>query len=191
MVFPMNKFLNDVPHKHTFLQLLKRNYIDINTMIFSREVADKLLGKFEKLASKFYDWVFEDWLIALLTLRYSAPFYINDTYVLYRVHKENITYGRKELLERLFNIERSIKTLLAFYQIEGTNLNEVELECLRDSLFRHCIKYSRLMTVITEMPLRGALLATCKILTSSIMQRCLRYPKRKTSNKLAKIEYDL
>jgi len=58
---------------------------------------------------------------------------MDDTYILYRIHGDNLT-ASSNIYTRLFNNERVLKTLLAFYFLEYENLNIVERRQLQKTI---------------------------------------------------------
>jgi cellulose synthase/poly-beta-1,6-N-acetylglucosamine synthase-like glycosyltransferase len=129
------KFLTNVEQEHNILKLLKNNYVDINTIVISRSCAKKILEYCNKIEHKYFDWIFEDWLFALLCMKHCKVYYMDDTFILYRIHNANITF-RSDIFTYLFNKERALKTLLAFYIIEYNNLSMAERKELQKSLIR-------------------------------------------------------
>lgn len=88
---------------------------------FSRDCAKKLRDILINLDHKYFDWVHEDWLLALLAMKHCKVHYMDDTYILYRIHGQNLTAGAKKFEDKLFYKERVLKTLLAFYNLEYDN----------------------------------------------------------------------
>ena len=112
--------LVDIPkYPYDINKLTWGNYIDINTIIIKKpckEIIEKLLSK---LQHRYFDWIFEDWLIAMIGLKFCKPLFIEDAFVYYRVHESNITYGlsKNDYIKSLFNRERDMKTLIAMFYI--------------------------------------------------------------------------
>jgi len=121
---------------YNILKLIKGNFIDTNTIVISRSCAERLLELLTKLKHRYFDQVYEDWLIALLAMKHCKIHYMNDTYILYRVHGENIT-ASQDIYTQLFNKERIFKTLLAFYLLDYENLNKTEREELQKAIINH------------------------------------------------------
>ena len=120
------KFLVDIKDPYDIRLLIRRNFVDTNTMVISRSCVNNIMRLLNKLQHRFFDWIHEDWLIALLAMKHCKTYYMNDTYVLYRIHETNITAGRADIYKSLFNLERNYKTLVAFYFLEYKNLNNIE-----------------------------------------------------------------
>jgi glycosyltransferase involved in cell wall biosynthesis len=107
------------------LKLIDGNFVDVNTIVISRSCAEKLWERLNQLRHRYFDWVFEDWLLALMAFKHCKVYYMDDTYILYRIHDNNLT-ASSNVYTRIFNRERELKTLLAFYFLEYENLNTVE-----------------------------------------------------------------
>ena len=120
------RFLVDIKDPYNIHLLIRGNFVDINTMVISRSCVNNIMRHLIKLQHRFFDWIFEDWLIALLAMKHCKTYYMLDTYVLYRIHETNITAGRADIYKSLFNLERDYKTLVAFYFLEYKNINNIE-----------------------------------------------------------------
>ena len=100
---------------------LVSNHIDANTQIFKKSCKNTIEKLLEKLGYNYFDWIFEDWLIATVALKFCKPLYVKNAYVLYRVHKTNVTYIQSSqegnLIKILYNIDRIVKTLIAMLYI--------------------------------------------------------------------------
>jgi len=115
------------------LKLIEGNFIDVNTIVISRSCAEKLWVHLNQLRYRYFDWVHEDWLLSLLAFKHCKVHYMDDTYILYRIHGDNLT-ASSNVYTRLFNNERVLKTLLAFYFLEYENLNIVERRQLQKTI---------------------------------------------------------
>jgi hypothetical protein len=104
--------------------------------VISSSCAERLLELLAGLKHRYFDQLHEDWLIALLAMKHCKVHYMNDTYILYRVHGENITVSQ-DIYIQLFNKERAFKTLLAFYLLDYENLNKTEREELQKAIINH------------------------------------------------------
>jgi len=134
------RFLVSIEDPYNILKLIRCNFIDTNTIVISRSCAKKLLNLLTKLRHKYFDQLHEDWLIALLAMKHCKVHYMDDTYILYRVHGANIT-ASQDIFTQLLSKEKTFKTLLAFYLLEYENLNEAE----RKELQKAIINYSNLL----------------------------------------------
>ena len=109
------------------------NYIDSNTIIIEKSCKEKIVELLDRLKHTYFDWVFEDWLIATLGLRFCKPLYVRNAYIYYRVHESNLTFSRRIAADpkSLFNVEREIKTLIAMlYILDDRKLNYKILRAL-------------------------------------------------------------
>jgi glycosyltransferase involved in cell wall biosynthesis len=132
----MEKFLANIEQPYNFLRLIRGNYIDINTMVISKLCARKLRDALIRLNHRYFDWLFEDWLLALLCMKHCKVHYMDDTIIWYRIHEANIT-AKPDVLTHFFNKERRLKTLLAFYTIEHNNLSMLEKREFQKALIAH------------------------------------------------------
>jgi len=113
------------------------NLIDGNTIMLQKDYVKKINNEFSGVLNKrFFDDIFEDWLIALLALKDCKSYHVEDAHILYRIHEENITAGSKDLYKTLDNLKREILTLLAFYELRGDHLSKEELMTLQLSLIK-------------------------------------------------------
>ena len=134
------RFLFSIEDPYSTLKLIRSNFIDTNTIVISRSCAKRLTDLLIKLKHRYFDQVHEDWLIALLAMKHCRVQYMDDTYILYRVHGANVTIS-PDTYTQLFNKEKSFKTLLAFYLVDYENLNKAE----RKELQKAIIDYSNLI----------------------------------------------
>jgi len=135
----VGRFLVDIEDPN-LLKLIGGNFIDTNTIVISRSCAEKLLAYLSQLQHRYFDWVHEDWLLSLLAFKHCKVHYMDDTYILYRIHGDNLT-ASSNVYTRLFNNEKALKTLLAFYFLEYEELNMVE----RRQLHKAIIWYSSVL----------------------------------------------
>ncbi len=101
----VGRFLADIKDPN-LLKLIGGNFIDTNTIIISRSCAEKLLVYLNQLQHRYFDWVHEDWLISLLAFKHCKVHYMDDTYILYRIHGDNLT-ASSNVYTRLFNKEKA------------------------------------------------------------------------------------
>lgn len=145
----------------TLKDMILGNLIDGNTIMLQKDYAKKINNEFNGVLNKrFFDDIFEDWLIALLALKDCKSYHVEDAYILYRIHEENITAGSKDLYKTLDNLKRDISTLLAFYELRGDRLSKEELMALQLSLIkrytwsmRSTIKYRRELNLLKSYSL--------------------------------------
>jgi hypothetical protein len=82
--------------------------------------------------------LFEDWLIALIALKYCRCLYTDESYVLYRVHGTNLTgVNVKDFRTNILTAIRNISTLIAFYELVNEKLSKEEIQALERSLSRN------------------------------------------------------
>jgi glycosyltransferase involved in cell wall biosynthesis len=122
------------------------NYIDASSIVLTRDCADTLLKFLEKISNnRFFEYVFEDYLIVLLAFSICKPVYVPSAFVLYRVHGANLTgFGHVDLYKLLLSAERSIKTYLAFNYIYSKNLSFFEKFLLYMSVLLRLFRYAYL-----------------------------------------------
>jgi len=106
--YDMSKFLFSIEEPYNILKLIKRGFIDTNTIVISRSCAKKLLELLTKLKHRYFDQVYEDWLIALLAMKHCKAHYMDDTHILYRVHGANINISL-DIYIQLLNKEKHLK----------------------------------------------------------------------------------
>jgi hypothetical protein len=135
----VGRFLVDIEDPN-LLKLIGGNFIDTNTIVISRSCAEKLLVYLSQLQHRYFDWVHEDWLLSLLAFKHCKVHYMDDTYILYRIHGDNLT-ASSNVYTRLFNNEKALKTLLAFYFLEYEEFKMVE----RRQLHKAIIWYSSVL----------------------------------------------
>lgn len=109
---------------YDFKKLIIVNHIDANTQILRKDCADLITKKLNKLDHRFFDHIWDDWLIALLALKYCKPLYIQDAYVLYRIHPANIS-RRNSVINIIQNLDKDLRTIIAFAILEN-NLTTTE-----------------------------------------------------------------
>jgi glycosyltransferase involved in cell wall biosynthesis len=132
----VGRFLVDLKDPD-LLKLIGANFVDTNTIVISRSCAERLWERLNQLRHRYFDWVFEDWLLAMLAFKHCKVHYMDDTHILYRIHGDNLTASSSNVYSALFNKERDLKTLLAFYFLEYENLNLVERRQLQKAIIWH------------------------------------------------------
>lgn len=141
----LGRALLEIPQNpYDILRLLKWNYIDLNTILIRKDCLKDIIHIINNLTHRFYDFVVKDWLLSLLAFKECIPKHISNTYVLYRIHGENMNYNLFPSVDsQLFRIENEIKTLIAFYNLEKNKLSKREIKTLKYSLIRRYIAYIR------------------------------------------------
>lgn len=131
--------------------LIRRNYIDGNTIFIDRSCLSIIVNKLRKLNHRLYDLVHEDWLIALLGLRHCKCFFNNDSYVFYRIHSSNLTgIGKEDYRAKVFRLIKDVVTLMAFYELEKDTLTQHEINVLEQSLFERLYALSKTLEKMHE-----------------------------------------
>jgi len=135
-----NKFLQAKStinqEKASFRKLLVKNLIDMSTMFISSNCLKDLVEAIRSLSKiRYFEFLYEDYLLSLLAFKMCNPVHIPNIYVIYREHGENITgITYKDPIKQLFSLERSIKTLMAFYYLAGKSLTISQKAALLVSL---------------------------------------------------------
>jgi hypothetical protein len=128
------------------INLIRGNYIDGNAMFIDRSCLYTIMNKLKKLNHRLYDFIFEDWLIALLGLKYCKCLFCNDSYVFYRVHTTNLTgINVGDYRTNILTSIRDIATLVAFYELEKDDLTRREIIELEYSLLRRLLTLSKFL----------------------------------------------
>ena len=139
--------LVDIPdNPYDVRNLLKANYITTSAIALHLECLDRIKALLKIIDHPYYDWLFEDWLIALLAMKHCKPLYIDDAAIYYRVHGQNITAGTPSFDKDMLNAEREFKTFLAYYMIEQDRLSKGELKILRKRVLRTLIYIYRVIS---------------------------------------------
>jgi len=135
---------NVYPGKLRKTNLFFVNYVDASSIVLTRDCADTLMKFLEKVSSyRFFEYVFEDYLIVLLAFHICKPVYVPSAFVLYRIHGANLTgFGHVDLYKLLFSAERSIKTYLAFNYVYNRNITLFEKFLLYMSILLRLIRYA-------------------------------------------------
>jgi len=125
--------------------IIKANHVAASAIALHIECLKLIKTLLRNIDHPYYDWLFEDWLIALLAMKHCKPLYIDDVAIYYRVHGENITAGSSNFEKSMLNTEREFKTLLGYYIIERDRLSQQELKILRKRVLRTLIHIYRVI----------------------------------------------
>ncbi|MEL9909443.1 MAG: glycosyltransferase [Ignisphaera sp.] len=151
-------------------RLIKWNYIDGNTIVLKRtckEIVEKLLSK---LQHRSFDWIYEDWLIAAIGLRFCKPLFVKDAFVYYRVHESNTTYSlSNDYIKTLFNIERDVNTLIAMSYI--FNGDEKLRSQIAKSLMSRYLRFIMISTHILQLSHTKLLSLTASMALSKVFSK--------------------
>jgi len=126
----LGRYLFKIPKDFRSLKrIMLRNYIDANTMLVRSDCLGVIAGNLLSLTNGSYSWIHEDWLIGMLATKLFRVDCLNDVEVSYRVHESNLAYsvyiGASRSLH-LSNLERDLRTLMAFRQLKWKNLGVLE-----------------------------------------------------------------
>ncbi len=141
---PLKWFVDHPPSKLDLTKLLIVNYVDISSLMISSTSKDILIKAFEKLNHRYFDWIYEDWLSALILAKENVKSKrVDGTTYFYRIHEQNITATldpEKELPKTLMHLEREVKTLKAFQFLYKDKLSLRERAILKGILIRKLFK---------------------------------------------------
>jgi hypothetical protein len=87
------------------------------------------------------------------------------------VHEANITSGAGTFQKHVLNIEREIKTLLAFYEVEKDSLNKCEINAFKDRVIELLLSYMREIHRYTNQ--RSFSMALVKVIGLKILRKLL------------------
>lgn len=141
---PLKWFVEHPPSKLDVLKLLIMNYVDMSSLMISSKSKEILIRAFEKLKHRYFDWIYEDWLSALILAKENVKSKrVDGTTYFYRIHDQNITATfdpDKEIPKTLMHLEREIKTLKAFQYLYKDRVSLGEITILRGVLMRKLFK---------------------------------------------------
>ncbi|QOJ79266.1 glycosyltransferase [Infirmifilum lucidum] len=117
-------------------KIIKGNYIDISSILISRKVANYYIDiSYRYLTSRYYDWIYEDWLLGFVCLKKFRTKYVEETSPFYRAHDSNLTFSKDFSFDKfIFSIDREIKTLHAMCSAFYNELSEKELNLIAMAL---------------------------------------------------------
>jgi len=121
----LNKILREIPRDYYNINnLFLNNFVDISTIIVSKNCFKEFLVKMYRILNKAYlSWLYEDWFMALLATNNHVINYNCNLEVKYRVHSSNITFGSITSFNKLkLKIKRIYKTLIAFLIADWPNI---------------------------------------------------------------------
>ncbi|MEM1646040.1 MAG: glycosyltransferase family 2 protein [Ignisphaera sp.] len=119
--------------------LIGGNLMDTSSMILSKKCAEKLISIVEKyLKNRYFDWLHEDYFLSLIIAKEKFKVVFTDeTFYLYRIRQASTTgMPRYNDVRYYFSLERSIKTLIAFYVAYQDKLTTLEKLTLYVALIR-------------------------------------------------------
>jgi len=108
--------LSKIPRIYNIFYHLMQNFIDINCMFISKNCLRRILPSLYRIFRRqFFNWIYEDWFIALIALHNCKSSFVSSIYSLYRIHDTNLTFGTIKSFRKLsLKISRYYKTLLAY-----------------------------------------------------------------------------
>lgn len=109
--------------------LIGGNILDMSSMILSKKCVERLNNIIEKyLESRYFDWLYEDYLLSLVVIKEGFKVVVVDeAFYLYRIHQASTTgMPRYNDIRYYFSLERSMKTIIAFYNIYRDKLTTLE-----------------------------------------------------------------
>lgn len=112
------------------LRQMYSNSIDINTIFINRKASKLICKRFERLPFPTYDWIYEDWVIAVIGLFELNVGVMYGDYVFYRTHPQNITYNMHTVHLSSPDLHRKIISLIAIRNVEGMQLSTLHLMIL-------------------------------------------------------------
>lgn len=108
-------------------EILRKNFVDMNSIVITKNTFMELLGILKSSVYKNYEWAHEDWILGVLGLNFYKWKYLNMTYINYCVHSENINYRNAN---KLFLLQKNINTRLIILQLmwrKITSMNKIYL----------------------------------------------------------------
>ncbi|MEM1832402.1 MAG: glycosyltransferase [Desulfurococcaceae archaeon] len=109
--------------------LIGGNLIDTSSIILSKKCAEKLISIVERyLKNRYFDWLHEDYFLSLFIFKEGfRVVFTDETFYFYRIHRASTTgMPRYNDVRYYFSLERSIKTLIAFYVVYQDRLTTLE-----------------------------------------------------------------
>ncbi|MCS7244419.1 MAG: glycosyltransferase family 2 protein [Candidatus Calescibacterium sp.] len=143
LLFKLARIFLNPPEYLDTKKLLVYNYIDASSFMFDGKCKRILIEKFDKLKHRYFDWVYEDWLSALILAKEGVKSkLVKDVTYYYRIHEKNITmsYQKRDFPKELTHLEREIKTLKTFEFIYKNSLTLTEKLLLKLMLIRKLFK---------------------------------------------------
>ncbi|MFP3265292.1 MAG: glycosyltransferase [Acidilobus sp.] len=137
---PLGRALVEVPRKNPYdaARLIRGNWVDVNGIVIARGCAAEIAGRLARLSHRYFDWIFEDWLMAMLAFDACRPLFIDHVRNYYRLHGGNLTYGvGGDRYKVMFNSERDLKTLAAYdalVEMDARRRRAWEISVLRRQL---------------------------------------------------------
>lgn len=181
---PLNITFRNPPKKYRISSLLLGGTImDISGIVIERKSAQLILEKLDRLKHRYFDWIFEDWLIALIVIKEKIRLaYVSDKLYYYRIHELNITASKEPRIEKykeLTNRERELKTLLAFTTLYENELNLKERMMTYAAIIRIVFNMLRLFKAPMFILSTALLVAITRIIYLKVNKVINKYLTRK------------
>lgn len=114
---------------------INSNFIDINSIAIRSDFLKGLMKYIHILVDKTYDWIFEDWLIGMISLGTldKQNIFIEERMGGYRTHSGNITRvkAKTDSNKTILNLERNIRTYIAINFIIDNYSDDFEADRFR------------------------------------------------------------
>ena len=106
---PLGRRFPEVPRKNPYdtARLIRGNWVDVNGIVIERGCAAEIAGGLARLSHRYFDWIFEDWLMAMLAFDACRPLFIDHVRNYYR-------RAGGDRYKMMLNLERDLKTLVAY-----------------------------------------------------------------------------
>ena len=114
---PLGRRLLEVSRKNPYdvARLIRGNWVDTNGILIERGCAAEIAGGLARLSHRYFDWIFEDRLMAMLAFDACRPLFADHVRNYYRHHGGNLTYGvGGDRYKMMLKLERDLKTLAAY-----------------------------------------------------------------------------
>ncbi|MEM1510231.1 MAG: glycosyltransferase [Thermofilaceae archaeon] len=156
------------PTKVKLKDLLILNFMDISSLMISREAVKTIVNRLNSLSHRYFDWIFEDYLMALISVKEALNIiHVDDAKYFYRIHESNVSASVKiDDITYIMNKDREMKTFIAFYYIYRSKLNLSE----RISIFAAILKTFIAMLVRGLRVSLLMLILSCKITLLNIIR---------------------
>jgi hypothetical protein len=102
-----------LPLKFLKYRILFSNFIDASAIFMDQNCLEIIISRLRRLRSSTFDWIFEDWLIGALSLKYCTVNFLPEFKVYYRIHESNTTIQNSKAEKDGTNYNRSLLTILA------------------------------------------------------------------------------
>jgi len=140
----LNMRVMQVPKKISVATLAWGNFCDTNGIVLPRKAVDTILKKYDdklKRLRLLNYLLVDDYLCALICAKHFGIKYIEDTYVYYRVHEEQLVHAmRPDTVKNNQQRLRDITTLYELLILLGDQLTSTEKVHISASMISHVFK---------------------------------------------------